>query len=91
MSEHDFHTEILNRFSKLEQGQASMMSMLAERCTVRGVKMEKMEVDLYELWKREHKRAGERRMFVGLLSILGAIGGIVGSVAVKFLSGGWGR
>ena len=87
MSEHDFQTEVFNRLGKLEQGQAAMLSMLGERCTVRGVKIEKLEGDINSLWKREHKRAGGMAVLAGLLAGAGTIGGVI----AKFLPFGGGQ
>ena len=84
MSEHDFQTEMFNRLSKLEQGQAAMISMLGERCTIRGGKLEKLENDVNALWKREHKRAGA-------MAVLAGLSGIVGAALMKFIPFGSGQ
>lgn len=88
MGDNDFQTAIFNRLAKLEQGQAAMMSMLEERCSVRNETLQRHEAAIQDLVAAEHRQIGERRVFAGLLTILGIIGGIAGSVAVRFLSSG---
>lgn len=84
MSDHDFQTEIFNRLAKLEQGQAAMISMLGERCTMRGSSLERLERDMNALWQREHKRAGA-------MAVLAGLSGVVGAALVKFFPFGGGQ
>lgn len=84
MSEFDFQVEVFARLAKLEQGQAAMLSMLGERCSVRGTCLEKLERDVDALWRREHKRAGA-------MAVLAGLSGIVGAALMKFLPFGGGQ
>lgn len=87
MGENELQTEIFQRLCKLEQGQAAMLSMLGERCTVRSVKIEKLENDVNALWEKEYKRAGGMAVLSGMLAGSGVIGGII----AKFLPFGGGQ
>lgn len=87
MSEDDFQREFFHRLIKLEQGQAAILSMLGERCAIRGVKIERLENDINALWKKEHKRAGGMAVLSGLLAGSGVIGGII----AKYLPFGGGQ
>jgi len=91
MGESDFQNEMFSRLSKLEQGQAAMLSMLGERCAARNEMLRRHEEILQGLVAAEYRQAGERKVFAGILTVLGTIGGLVGSMAVKIMSGGGGQ
>ena len=91
MSEQEIRVLLARLEGKLDTNTASVdghMRSVEQRLASAEADIKANKVDTNALWKREHKREGERKVIIGIAGGVGTVGAAIGTVIMKFLLGG---